>query len=114
MAVREEKAQENENPKEQGDFGIVTQEHVQAKRPSMYQVLLLNDDYTPMDYVVKILKMHFDKDHNEANNIMLRVHHEGKAVVGVYTFEIAETKVLLVTEDARKHGYPLQCTMERA
>lgn len=107
------RAQDDENHREQGGFGIVTQERTRTKRPSMYQVLLLNDDYTPMEYVVNILQSFFDKDHAEATRIMLKVHNEGRAVVGAYTYEIAETKVVLVTEDARKNGYPLQCTMEK-
>lgn len=107
------RAQDDEDHREQSGFGIVTQERTRTKRPSMYQVLLLNDDYTPMEYVVNILQSFFDKDHAEATRIMLKVHNEGRAVVGSYTYEIAETKVVLVTEDARKNGYPLQCTMEK-
>ncbi len=107
------RAQDDDDHREKGDFGIVTQERTRVKRPSMYQVLLLNDDYTPMEYVVNILQHFFDKDHAEATRIMLKVHHEGRAVVGSYSYEIAETKVVLVTEDARKNGYPLQCTMEK-
>lgn len=97
----------------QGDFGLVTKEAVRVKRPAKYQVVLLNDDFTPMEYVVNVLRNFFFKSEQEATVIMLKVHQEGRAVVGVYTREIAETKVAIVMEDARKHGYPLQAIMEK-
>ncbi len=93
--------------------GIVTQERVRTKRPDLYLVLLLNDDFTPMDFVVDILTRHFKKSHAQATEIMLRVHHEGRAVCGVYPLELAETKVAAVMDDARKGGHPLQCIYEK-
>lgn len=107
------KLSQDEDGGTQGEVGLVTRTATRLKKPSLYQVLLLNDDYTPMDYVITVLRTFFDKDHAEATRLMLQVHHDGKAAVGIYTHEIAETKVALVVEDARKHGYPLQCTMEK-
>ena len=98
----------------EGDTGVVVKELVRTKKPPLYKVWLLNDDYTPMEFVVSILERHFNKDHAAATDIMLLVHNEGRAICGVYTFEIAETKVTLVTEEARQAGHPLQCTFERA
>lgn len=84
-----------------------------TKRPSLYKVLILNDDYSPMEFVVHVLERYFHKTHDEATSIMLSVHHEGVGVCGVYTYEVAETKVLQVMEFARQHQHPLQCVMER-
>lgn len=86
----------------------------QVKRPSMYQVLLLNDDFTPMEFVVSILQKCFGKTAEEAHAIMLKVHHQGSAVCGIYTYEVAETKIAQVMELARLAQHPLQCTIERA
>ncbi len=83
------------------------------KRPSLYKVLILNDDYTPMEFVVHVLERYFHKNRDEATSIMLSVHHEGVGVCGVYTYEVAETKVMQVMEYARQHQHPLQCVMER-
>ena len=83
------------------------------KRPSMYQVLLLNDDFTPMDFVVDILRQYFHKSESEATHIMLAVHQEGKGLCGVYPREIAESKVMLVRQASRGHGHPLACIMQR-
>jgi ATP-dependent Clp protease adaptor protein ClpS len=82
------------------------------KRPPMYKVLLINDDYTPMDFVVHILEEFFGLDREKATHIMLTVHTKGKAVCGVYTREVAETKVAQVNDYARQHEHPLLCTME--
>ncbi len=82
-------------------------------RPPMYKVLLLNDDFTPMEFVVLVLERFFHMPHARAVEVMLTVHRKGVAVVGVYTYEIAETKVAQVMEFARRHQHPLQCTMER-
>ena len=84
-----------------------------TKRPSLYKVLLLNDDYTPMEFVVYVLQRFFNKDQGHALNLMLTVHNRGVAVVGVYPFEIAETKVTQVMDCARSNQHPLQCTMEK-
>ena len=82
--------------------------------PPMYKVMLNNDDYTPMDFVVEVLTKFFSMDTDKANQIMLTVHYHGKAVCGIYTAEIAETKVMQVSQYARKHQHPLMCTMEPA
>lgn len=92
---------------------VVTRTRTETKRPSMYKVLLLNDDYTPMEFVVHVLERFFNKSREEATRIMLHVHHTGVGVCGVYTFEVAETKVAQVVEFARRHEHPLQCTMEK-
>ena len=84
-----------------------------TKKPSMYKVLLLNDDFTPMEFVVHILERFFNIDHQQAVSIMLTIHQKGLAVVGVYPHEIAETKVAQVMEFSRKNQHPLQCTMEK-
>ena len=94
--------------------GVLTERQVRSARPSLYKVLLHNDDYTPMEFVVEVLMRFFSKAHEQATEIMLTVHHKGLAVCGVYPFEVAETKVAAVTEAAREAEYPLQCTMERA
>ena len=98
----------------EGETGVVLKERVQTKRPPLYGVYLLNDDYTPMDFVVMILEKYFQKDHVAATDIMLKVHKEGRALCGIYPYEIAETKVTLVVEEARQNGHPLQAVMERA
>jgi ATP-dependent Clp protease adaptor protein ClpS len=93
--------------------GVITKTAPKTKRPSLYKVLLLNDDYTPMEFVVHVLERFFNKGREEATRIMLHVHQKGVGICGVYTFEIAETKVTQVTDFARKHQHPLQCTMEK-
>ncbi len=98
----------------EGETGVVLKERVQTKRPPLYGVYLLNDDYTPMEFVVLILEKYFHKDHAAATDLMLKVHHEGRALCGIYPYEIAETKVTLVIEEARQNGHPLQAVMERA
>jgi ATP-dependent Clp protease adaptor protein ClpS len=97
------------------DFGtsVLTRTKPKARRPNMYKVLLLNDDYTPMDFVVHILERFFGKNVEEATQIMLQVHQKGVGVCGLYTFEVAETKVTQVMDFARKKQHPLQCTMEK-
>ncbi len=84
-----------------------------TKKPSMYKVFLLNDDYTPMEFVIQVLETFFNKSREEATRIMLHVHKRGVGLCGVYTFEIAETKVSQVLEAARRAQHPLQCTMEK-
>ena len=96
-----------------GDVGIVNKTKPKTKRPSLYKVLLLNDDYTPMEFVVHVLQRFFNKDINEATEIMLHVHQNGVGICGVFTFEVAETKVTQVIDLARQHQHPLQCTMEK-
>lgn len=93
--------------------GVVTRTRPKTKKPSLYRVLILNDDYTPMEFVVHVLERFFGKPHEEAVQIMLHVHRHGVGICGVYTFEVAETKVTQVIELARRHQHPLQCTMEK-
>ncbi|HEV8463885.1 MAG TPA: ATP-dependent Clp protease adapter ClpS [Pseudolabrys sp.] len=100
---------------EQGGPGtaVITKTKPQTKRPNVYRVLILNDDYTPMEFVVHVLERFFGKDHEAATRIMLHVHHHGIGECGVYTYEVAETKVTQVMDFARKHQHPLQCVMEK-
>nr|WP_293611042.1 ATP-dependent Clp protease adapter ClpS [Ponticaulis sp.] len=93
--------------------GIATRARTRTKRPSMYRVLLLNDDYTPMEFVVYVLERYFNKSREQATEIMLHVHNHGVGVCGVFTFEVAETKVAQVLDLARRNEHPLQCTMEK-
>ncbi|MEM6548458.1 MAG: ATP-dependent Clp protease adapter ClpS [Pseudomonadota bacterium] len=96
-----------------GKSGVATKTRAKTKRPSLYKVLMLNDDYTPMEFVVYVLQRFFSMDHARAVEIMLVVHNKGVAVVGVYPFEVAETKVTQVMDCARSNQHPLQCTMEK-
>jgi len=93
--------------------GIVAKTRAKTKKPSLYKVLLLNDDYTPMEFVVHILEKIFTKSREDAIEVMLHVHRHGVGVCGLFTFEVAETKVTQVIEFARRHQHPLQCTMEK-
>lgn len=92
---------------------VITKTKPKTKRPNLYRVLILNDDYTPMEFVVHILEKFFQKDADAATQIMLHVHHHGIGECGVFTYEIAETKVTQVMDFARKHQHPLQCVMEK-
>ena len=92
---------------------VITKTKPQTKRPNLYRVLILNDDYTPMEFVVHVLERFFNKDHEAATRIMLHVHHHGIGECGIYTYEVAETKVTQVMDFARKHQHPLQCVMEK-
>lgn len=96
-----------------GDTSVLTRSKTQLKRPSLYKVILMNDDYTPMDFVVYVLEQFFSKSSEEAIQIMLNVHNKGSAVCGVYTYEIAEAKLVTVLECAAEHGHPLECTIEK-
>ncbi len=93
--------------------GLITKTRTKTKKPNLYRVLLLNDDYTPMEFVIYVLERFFNKGQEDATRIMMHVHQKGVGVCGVYTFEIAETKVSQVMEFARQHQHPLQCTMEK-
>ncbi len=93
--------------------GIAVKPRAKTQRPSLYKVLLLNDDYTPMEFVVYVLERFFNLDHAQAFEIMMTVHHKGVAVVGIYPYEVAETKVTQVMDCARSNQHPLQCTMEK-
>jgi ATP-dependent Clp protease adaptor protein ClpS len=92
---------------------VITKTKRQTKRPSLYRVLLLNDDYTPMEFVVHVLERFFNKDQGTAHRIMMHVHQHGIGECGIYTYEVAETKVTQVMDFARKHQHPLQCVMEK-
>lgn len=92
---------------------VITKVKPKTKRPNLYRVLILNDDYTPMEFVVHVLEKFFQKDIEAATKIMLHVHHHGIGECGVFTYEIAETKVTQVMDFARKHQHPLQCVMEK-
>tara|TARA_Y100001001_G_C7990947_1_gene302888 strand:- start:1245 stop:1598 length:354 start_codon:yes stop_codon:yes gene_type:complete len=110
---------DNDTPKKplgdepDGDIGLLEKPKTKTKRPNMYKVLLLNDDYTPMDFVIYVLEKFFKKNKQEATDIMLHVHRKGVGLCGVYTYEVAETKVNQVMDFARANEQPLQCTMEK-
>ena len=107
----------NNSDKDEGnvsDTGVVTRTKPKTKKPSMYKVLLLNDDYTPMEFVVQILQDVFSLDRNVATRVMLEVHTKGKGICGTFTYEIAETKVAQVAGLAQQHQHPLFCTMEES
>ena len=98
---------------DQGSEGVeVLEAEPQLKEPSKYAVVLLNDDFTPMDFVVEVLTRFFQKSKEESERIMLQVHHQGRGVAGVYTYEIAETKVAMVNQFSQEHGHPLKTIME--
>jgi len=94
--------------------GVAVKEREKTKKPAMYRVILMNDDYTPMEFVISILMGVFKHTQEEATRIMLNVHRNGIGVCGIYTFEIAETKVSQVMDAARRNQHPLQCTLEKA
>lgn len=102
---------QEDNP--DGDTNVVTKTKPKTAKPPMYKVMLLNDDYTPMEFVVHVLERFFAINHQSSIEIMMTVHKKGAAVVGVFSHDIAETKVTQVMDLARKHEHPLQCTMEK-
>ncbi len=110
---------DNENDDREGDrrgggnTALATKPKPKAKRPSLYRVLLLNDDYTPMEFVVHVLVNFFNKSEEASHAIMIHVHRSGVGECGVFTYEVAETKVTQVMDFARKHQHPLQCIMEK-
>ena len=93
--------------------GVVTKTRAKTKKPSMYKVLMLNDDYTPMEFVIHILEKFFHKNKQEATDIMMHVHRRGVGICGIFTYEVAETKVAQVMDFARANEQPLQCVMEK-
>jgi ATP-dependent Clp protease adaptor protein ClpS len=107
----------DDDRKRKGEGGpgtaVITKTKPQTKRPNLYRVLLLNDDYTPMEFVVHVLERFFNKDHDSAHRIMMHVHQHGIGECGIFTYEVAETKVTQVMDFARKHQHPLQCIMEK-
>lgn len=98
----------------EGQLGIATKTRAKPKKPSHFKVLLLNDDYTPMEFVVMVLKRFFHMDLEQATRVMLHVHQRGVGVCGIFPYEIAETKVNQVMDFARQNQHPLQCTLEKA
>ena len=96
------------------DTGVVVRTQPKTKKPAMYKVIMLNDDYTPMEFVILVLERFFNKSSEEATQIMMHVHQKGVGVCGVFTYEVAETKVQQVMDLARQHQHPLQCTLEKA
>jgi ATP-dependent Clp protease adaptor protein ClpS len=116
-ALRARPHMAGDDRKRRGDTGpgtaIITKTKPSTKRPSMYRVLILNDDYTPMEFVVHVLERFFNKDTEAAHRIMMHVHNHGVGECGIYTYEVAETKVTQVMDFSRKHQHPLQCVMEK-
>jgi len=98
----------------QGQVGLATRTRAKPKKPSQYKVLMLNDDYTPMEFVVMVLKRFFRMDLEQATRVMLHVHQRGVGVCGIFPYEVAETKVSQVMDFARQNQHPLQCTLEKA
>ena len=98
----------------QGQIGLATRTRTRPKKPSQFKVLLLNDDFTPMEFVVMVLKRFFNMDLEQATRVMLHVHQKGVGVCGIFTYEIAETKVNQVMDFAKANQHPLQCTLEKA
>jgi len=103
----------NNDNEEFTETSVIAKSRPKLKRPPLYKVLLLNDDFTPMEFVVHVLEKFFSVNHDKAVQIMLAVHQKGIAVVGVYSHEVAETKVTQVMDYSRKNQHPLQCTMEK-
>ena len=113
FVARAQKGADGEGGDDDSGTVVVTRTRQKTKRPNMYRVLLLNDDYTPMEFVVHVVEKIFQKSREEATRIMLHVHHHGVGECGVFTYEVAETKVTQVMDFARKHQHPLQCVMEK-
>jgi ATP-dependent Clp protease adaptor protein ClpS len=108
-----DKHKDGGNGNDGGNTGVLTRSETKTKKPSMYKVLLLNDDYTPMEFVVHILQRFFRMTIEQATEVMLHVHQKGVGVCGVFTYEVAETKVNQVMSFARQNDHPLQCTLEK-
>jgi ATP-dependent Clp protease adaptor protein ClpS len=111
--VRTQMSENGKRGEEGPGTGVVVKTKPKTKKPSTYKVLMLNDDYTPMEFVVHILERFFKKSRQQAIHIMLHVHQRGVGICGVYTYEVAETKVTQVMDFARQHQHPLQCTLEK-
>ena len=107
-------ADDDQTREGEGQLGVATKTRVKPKKPSQYKVLLLNDDYTPMEFVVIVLKRFFRMDMEQATRVMLHVHQKGVGVCGIFPYEVAETKVNQVMDFARENQHPLQCTLEKA
>jgi ATP-dependent Clp protease adaptor protein ClpS len=104
----------NDGGNGQDQLGVATKTRTKPKKPSQFKVLLLNDDYTPMEFVVMVLKRFFQMDIEQATRVMLHVHQKGVGVCGIFPYEIAETKVNQVMDFAKQNQHPLQCTLEKA
>ena len=105
--------EDNDRDGSSSDVGVIVDTKPKTKKPSMYKVLMLNDDYTPMEFVVHVLQQFFAMDTEQATGVMLNVHRRGVGVCGIFPYEIAETKVTQVMDFARQHQHPLQCTLEK-
>jgi len=103
----------DKNDQDDRTTGVIVRTRPKTRKPSLYKVLMLNDDYTPMEFVVEVLERFFSKTRDEATQIMMHVHRRGVGICGVYTYEVAETKVTQVMDFARQHQHPLQCTLEK-
>ena len=103
----------NDHDDSGGDTGVIVETRTKTKKPSMYKVLMLNDDYTPMEFVVHVLERFFSMNTEQATQIMLHVHQRGVGICGIFSYEIAETKVTQVMDFARENQHPLQCTLEK-
>ncbi len=114
ILVRAEDEDDGKDGGGQDQVGIATKTRAKPKKPSQYKVLMLNDDYTPMEFVVLVLKRFFSMDLEQATRVMLHVHQRGVGVCGIFTYEVAETKVNQVMDFARQNQHPLQCTLEKA
>lgn len=112
LAAKAQAGREDKGDTERGT-SVITRTKPKTKKPSLYRVLLLNDDYTPMEFVIHVLERFFQKDREAATRIMLHVHNHGVGECGVFTYEVAETKVTQVMDFARQHQHPLQCVMEK-
>ena len=104
---------ERKNNDDDGNTGVIVETKPKTKKPSMYKVLTLNDDYTPMEFVVHVLERIFAMDQEQATQVMMHVHRRGVGICGVFPYEVAETKVTQVMDFARQHQHPLQCTLEK-
>lgn len=104
---------DDERPENEGGTGLATKTREKTKKPSLYRVLLLNDDFTPMEFVIIVLERFFSMNQEQATQVMLHVHNNGVGECGVFTYEVAETKVTQVMDFAQKHQHPLQCVMEK-
>ena len=105
--------QDQHQDEDDAPVGVVIKARPKTRKPSMYKVLMLNDDYTPMEFVIYVLERFFSKDRSEATDIMMNIHNHGVGICGVYTYEVAETKVTQVMDLARQNQHPLQCTIEK-
>ncbi len=95
------------------DTQVIAESKSKTKTPPLYRVILMNDDYTPMDFVIRVLQTYFQKDSSEATKIMLQIHHQGSGLCGTFTYEIAETKTYQVNQFSRQNRHPLKCVMEK-